>query len=134
MKREEIRGRVSEILMDHVGAENAIPMAELYETIYGVKVRDKINDTRPLRNVIDEMQNEGRRINSTRKKNEGGYYLARSAHELNGFFRRLEEEAMKKFAKVAAMKRVSLPALLGQKILDLKPSGESHDERRDQGE
>lgn len=128
MTRGEIRGRVSEILMDHVGVENAIPMAALYEMIYGVRVRDKINDTRPLRRVIDAMQYDGRRINSIPSKDGGGYYLARSVHELNGFFSRLEKTALKKLSKVAAMKHTTLPALLGQMSLNLRPTEETHDD------
>ena len=129
MTRGEIRGRVSEILMDHVGLENAIPMAALYEQVFGEKIRDKINDTRPLRKAITELRMQGRRVAEIRTRTGGGYYLARSRHEIAQFIDRRKAEALKKLKMVAALERMSLPALCGQLSLNLQPTEETHDGR-----
>ena len=129
MTRGEIRGRVSEILMDHVGIENAIPMTALYEQVFGERIRDKINDTRVLRRAITDLRSKGRKVGSTRMKEGGGYYLARSAHELNGFCERVTREGLKKLKMVAAIRGRSLPTMLGQMSLNLQPTEEPHDGR-----
>jgi hypothetical protein len=134
MTRGEIRGRVSEILMDHVGVENAISMTALYEQVFGVRIRDKINDTRPIRRAITDLRCKGRRIGDARTREGGGYYLGRSEHEVREFLSRRTAEALKKLKMIAAMKRMSLPALCGQLSLNLQPTEETHDGRNDSGE
>ena len=134
MTKGEIRGRLSEILMDHVGIENAIPMAALYEQVFSERIRDKINDTRPLRRAITDLRKKGRRIAETRMKNGGGYYLARSRHEIAQFIERRKAEAVRKLQMVAALERVSLPALCGQLSMNLQPTREPHDGRQEQSQ
>ena len=129
MTRGEIRGRVSEVLMDHVGVENAIPMAALYEKVFGERIRDKINDTRHLRRVITDLRFQGRRVAEVRSRTGGGYYLARSRHEIAQFIERRKHEAIKKLKMVAALERVSLPALCGQMSLNLSPTEDGDDGR-----
>jgi hypothetical protein len=117
---KELAGKVMVILSRHIGEEKAVGMGDLYERAYGQPWRNKINDTRRLRKVITDLRYKGALIGETRSKNGGGYYLARSVHELNRFFDKRKREALKKLMMVARMQRVGLPELLGQIQMHLR--------------
>jgi len=119
----EAKGRILTILTRHVGIENAIGMGELYERVYCEPWSNRINDTRALRKIITDLRFAGSLIGETRGKNCGGYYLARSAHELKMFFDRRKAEALKKLKMISVMMNVGLPELLGQMSLNLKAQG-----------
>ena len=114
--------RILTILTRHVGVEKAIGMGELYERVYGKPYKNRINDTRALRKILTDLRLKGTLIGETRSQSGGGYYLARSASELNEFFNRRKTEALKKLHLVSRMKKIGLPELLGEMTLNL--SGE----------
>jgi hypothetical protein len=133
MNRAEAKGKVMVILSRHVGIEKAIGMGELYSAITGESWRNRINDTRALRTIVTELRYEGALIGETRSRNGGGYYLARSAHELGNFFGKRRREALKKLYMISRMQKISLGELLGQMQLSLR-SQEPGDRRRETGE
>jgi hypothetical protein len=117
--KAEAKSRVLTILSRHVGIEKAVGMGELYERVYGENWQNRINDTRRLRSLITELRYDGTLIGETRTRQGGGYYLARSSHELGQFFGRRKREALKKLNMIAAMQRIGLDELLGQMRLNL---------------
>jgi len=125
MTKDEAKVRMLGILTRHVGIEKAIGMGELYEQVFLKPWHNRINDSRPLRKLITEARYEGYLIGETRSRSGGGYYLARSAHELAGFFRKRKREALKKLYMIARMQRVGLAELLGQMQLSLSGREES---------
>lgn len=127
MDRNAAKYQVLNILSRHVGKEKAIGMAELYGRVFDRPWKNKINDTRLLREIITELRREGALIGETRSQTGGGYYLARSSHELTQFFERRKREALKKLDMIAKMQRIGLGELLGQMQLNLgqySPCGE----------
>lgn len=126
MMMAEVKSKVLVILTRHVGLEKAIGMGELYQEVFGGIWRNRINDTRVLRKVITALRYEGSLIGETRSHVGGGYYLARSAHELGTWFQRREHEWLKKAAMLARMKRQSLNEYLGQKSLGLAAGSKEH--------
>ena len=72
-------------------------------------------------------------IGDTRKRSRGGYYIARSASELNEFFDRRIQEALKKLKMVSNMKHIGLDEMLGQMALNLRRS-EGEKVRRSENE
>ena len=119
-EREYYKYRALAILTRHSGEEKAIDMGELYRRVFGKDWGHKINDTRALRTIITDLRFEGCLIGEKRSKNAGGYYLARSASELNEFFDRRVHEALKKLKMISCMKNIGLAEMLGQMSLSLK--------------
>jgi len=120
MNRDQLKAKVLGILTRHVGREKAIGMGELYERVYGKPWSHRINDTRGLRYLITELRYEGYLIGETRSRAGGGYYLARSESELEEFFSRRTQEALKKLKMVSCMKNLGLGEFLGQLSLELR--------------
>jgi hypothetical protein len=118
MKKEERDKYLSvlkSVMMDHVGSNRKIGMGELYEQIFGRPWRHRINDTRDVRHLIEDLQREeGLRICS----DAGGYWLAASGSELEAYLDRQRRRALKILAKEARIRRMELPALLGQLAID----------------
>lgn len=122
---DEAKARCLEALIDHIGEENPIGADVLYEKVYGVKVTHKENHTKKLRNLVTELQLQGKRIGSNCSSNNGGYFIFRSASEFNEFGERTYlRPALKKMKKLATMKGITLPALMGQMVINF---GESED-------
>ena len=119
MDREQAKGTIMIILSRHVGREKAIGMGELYERVFGESYDHRINDTRPLRKLITDLRYDGALIGESRGQTGGGYYLARSTHELGEWFRKREREWLRKAHMLSRMKKLSLNEYLGQKILGL---------------
>lgn len=122
---DEHMARIMIILSRHVGEEKAIDMGELYERVFEKSWKHKINDTRELRKAITKLRYGGALIGEIRGRTGGGYYLARSVHELGQFFDRRTREALKKLTMVACMKRVGMTELLGQLQMRLQKQEES---------
>ncbi len=115
----EIRAKLLTVLTRHVGETNAISMGELYEAVFGEQWKNKVNDTRKLRLLVNKMRSEGIAICSTTDQNNGGYYLAAAGSEVNDYLRRLERRALKILWRISKIKKVSLPELLGQMRLHM---------------
>lgn len=107
-------------LTNHIGALNAIGMGELYESVTGRQWRNRINDTRPIRQIITQLRREGQRICSSPAQNGGGYYLASAASELGDYLRKNKIRALKLLKMNATIEQISLPELLGQLKLQLE--------------
>jgi hypothetical protein len=107
-------------LTGHIGMQNAIGMAELYESVFGREWRQRINDTRQLRKVVTDLRSEGVPICSTATRDGGGYYLAAAGSELTDYLRRGERRALAVLSRNAKIKRVSLPNYLGQIKLNME--------------
>lgn len=123
MTDEEKRGykdRLKTILMQHVGASRKIGMGALYERVFSEAYEHRINDTRRLRTLITELRREGIAICSKKSKSRGGYWLASAGSELDDYCESLHSEALKKLAQEARLRRMSLPALIGQIQMNLR--------------
>jgi len=118
--QERFKAKALAILTRHIGEEKAIDMGELYRRVFDKDWNHKINDTRKLRTLITMLRYEGCLIGSTRSKRGGGYYIARSASELNEFFDRRKHEALKILKLVSSMKGMGLDEMLGQMALNLR--------------
>lgn len=103
---DELKGLViANIMKDGQGVNNAIPMIELHERIFGPDWDDKINATRNIRHAIDALQWDGYPVASCPR----GYYTAAfNGSEMTRFYKKIRREALRKLAKVAKMRRVAL--------------------------
>ncbi len=117
---ESRKSRLKDELMEHIGRQNAIGMAELYELIYGESWENRINDTRGIRKLITELRNEGRPICSISNRNGGGYYLAAAGSELENYLQANERRALRVLARNSRIKKIALPEYLGQVRLSLE--------------
>lgn len=111
-KKEYVKAlsqEVLNVLVDHIGEQNAVSMVGLHRAIFG-DFNDKINDTRDIRLAVTALRRQGRRVGSS----PSGYYLANSASELSDYLARLESAALKKLSMKACILRCSMPDLLGQ--------------------
>jgi len=109
------------ILGKHIGEEKAIDMGRLYSDVFNESYNNKINDTKPLRDVVKKLRGKGFPIGSTQKRNRGGYYLCRSGTELNEYCNRLLHlPAMRKLKMESQLKKISMMELLGQMTLNLE--------------
>jgi len=117
---EYYKGRVLATLAQHIGEEKAIPADELYERVFSAPADDKINATKPLRKVVRALRKEGTPIGSSVSNQGGGYYLARTASELDQVADRFLNVGLKAFIVVSRMRKIALPELLGQMRLNLE--------------
>ncbi len=118
--RSSRKGLLKDEMMDHIGRQNAIGMAELYEIICGREWTNRINDTREIRKLITALRNEGRPICSISNRNGGGYYLAAAGSELEEYLKNNERRALRILARNSKIKKVALPEYLGQVRLALE--------------
>jgi len=117
---EARKSRLKDELMEHIGWQNAIGMAELYEIIYGEGWENRINDTRGIRTLITALRNEGRPICSVSNSNGGGYYLAAAGSELDSYIKANERRALRVLSRNSRIRKISLPDYLGQMQLTLE--------------
>jgi hypothetical protein len=129
-ERRELKSRLKTALMRHVGPSRKIGMGELFEEVFEEGYEHRINDTKLLRVLVDDLQREGIEVCSSRSRTNGGYWLAATATELNGYCDVLLQEITRKASKVAALKRISLPVLLGQMAMNLTSKNEEGNEKR----
>ncbi len=124
--RRELKSKLKSALMNCIGPGRKIGMGELYSLVFDQPWSNRINDTKFLRVLIDELQHEGLRICSSRSRVNGGYWLAATGTELNGYCDVLTHEALKKLKKVAGLRRMALPELVGELSLNLKENTDIH--------
>lgn len=118
--RKELQSRLKSTLMGCVGPGKKVSMGELYKQVFQEDYSDRINGTKMLRVLIDELQSvEGLRICSSQSRTNGGYFLAQTSIDLNRYCDVLTHTALKKLEKVAKLRRMALPELLGQMSLGL---------------
>ena len=110
-------------LSRHIGKNNAIGMGELYEEVFGKSWNHRINDTRALRRLISDLKAEGVSILSSPNRFGGGYYLAAAASELEEFYRKRREAALRILSLESRMRNMAMPELLGQIAMHLQGSG-----------
>lgn len=117
--------KVMAALGDHVGEQNAIGMPSLVEKVFGQPCADPYNDpdARRLRNLIDALQKEGKKICSRVRKEGGGYWIAAAASQYQENINRLKKAGLKKLAKAARMENIGLPKLLNQLALEAGGEG-----------
>lgn len=119
--KERYKAMILKELTTHVGTGRAIGMGELFVQVFGESWDNRINDTRRLRSLITELREEGIPICSRVIRSGGGYYIAAAGSELENYCAKIERQAVKKLAQVSRMRKLSLPALMGQLSLDLRP-------------
>jgi hypothetical protein len=112
--REVLKNKVMIELAHHVGKQNAIGMAELFEVVFGEPWAHRINDTRDLREIITDLRDEGTPICSAVGTSGGGYYLAAAKSELADYLGAQERKALKILSRNSRMRRITLPDYLGQ--------------------
>ena len=121
MTFNEAKGRLLDALLEHIGKENAIGMDVLYEKVFDEKAANKINGTKKLRELITAVRRQGKAIGSVCSNNGGGYYIPRAGSELEDYCSRmLHRPALRKLAMEARIRKVSLPALIGQMSLNFE--------------
>jgi hypothetical protein len=98
---------------------SAVDMGDLYRMVFQREFIQKINDTRPLRDLVTELRQDGYPIGSTAKRNGGGYYIITRPEQLEDYAERSQKRAIKILSMVAKIKRVSMRELLGQLSLNL---------------
>ena len=112
--------KVLGVLTHHVGRHKAIGMGELYVAVFGETWKNRINDTRRLRIIIDKLRDRGDAICSASSRTGGGYYLPSVGSELKDYCSRRRRKNLKGLVQEARMLKISLPELLGQIELNLK--------------
>jgi hypothetical protein len=118
-KKQEIdtsenRHRLLAELSNHIGEVNAISMTALYDAVFNRAWNDRVNDTRPLRKLIELMRDEGIPICSVTSKHGGGYYIAAAGSEQAEYLRRDKYRALRILHRDAKMLKTTLPNYLGQ--------------------
>ena len=120
-----LKMKVMATLAGHVGEQHAIGLPALTEKVFGQPCDDPYNgaDARRLRNAIDSLQKEGKKICSRARKEGGGYWLAAAASQYQDNIDRLKRAGLKKLAKAARMENIGLPRLLNQLALEAGGEG-----------
>jgi hypothetical protein len=125
MKKEELRRQAEETnanlrarlmteLSRHIGQVNAIGMGELYVLVFGETWNHRINDTRKLRDLIEELRDEGVAISSSTANSGGGYYLPAAGSELADYLDGDEIRAFRILRRNRRIRKVSLREYWGQ--------------------
>ncbi|NDY55810.1 hypothetical protein G3N56_03515 [Desulfovibrio sulfodismutans] len=119
---ETVKARLLAELTRHIGRPRAIGMAELYEKAVGRPCGNRINGTRRLRKLITELREEGVAICSTAETDGGGYYLASpGGSEFERYCAGLRAAGLRKLALEAKIRRRTLPGILSEIQLELRP-------------
>ena len=101
-------------MMNHIGRNNSIGMAELFSLVYQRPWTNRVYDTRPIRKTITRMRAKGIPILSSTDAETGGYYLASVGSEKDNYCEKLTSQAVKKLQMVAKIKGVRLSGYLKQ--------------------
>lgn len=109
-RRESIMGTLSH----HIGQAHAIGMGELYVKVYGKGWKQRINDTRDLRDEIMALRAEGRRICHSTAAALGGYYLPASDSEWDAFRGRELGQIFRRLKRVRTMYKISNQEMMRQ--------------------
>lgn len=117
---ERYKTKLLMLLTQHVGEANSIGMGQLYEQVFEKKWLHRQNDTRLLRILISDLRREGVSICSSYSSVNGGYWLAAAGNELAKYCRKIRGRAIGLLGMEAAIRKISLPELVGQLQLDLQ--------------
>lgn len=121
--REHLKHDIKNLIRQHVGRDNAIKMVTVFVEVTGEIIIPwkRHEQTRPVRELVNQLRNEGCPIGSCR----GGYFWARDEKELGPTLDTLHSQAMTRLKTEAALKRIPFGQLLKQYHLEF--SQESSD-------
>lgn len=100
--------RVLWALSMHVGADSGVHVGALVREICG-ETNSRLE--RELRHIVEELREKGHHICAHPST---GYFIAATPQELEATCKFLRDRAMASLKKEAAMRKVSLPELIGQ--------------------
>lgn len=116
--KEELKNRLSTVLMRHIGKSKAVSMGMLYREVYGEDPKNQVNDTRRLREAVTTLRREGIPVCSSAA---AGFWLASAGSELERYCAALRRSALRKLKMESELRKTSLPALLGEIQLGIAP-------------
>lgn len=120
-KRGELENRVLKVLAARAARPDPwVNMAELYEQVFDRPCGHAINDSRELRHLITRMRRDGVPIVSSDRSEGGGYRLAEGPDDLERFCARFRRRGLASLSVEAALRKKSLPELLGQLALEVE--------------
>ena len=122
---DQAKMRLYMIMLQHIGPSQKIGMGELYEQVFGRPWNNRINDTRQIRMLITQMKKEGQAVMSSSSPINGGYWIAASGSELDAFVKKDKLRALKILSRISNMKKVSLPELMGQMLIEWNDGNET---------
>ena len=122
---DQAKTRLYMIMLQHIGPSQKIGMGELYEQVFGRPWNNRINDTRQIRMLITQMKKEGQAVMSSSSSTNGGYWIAASGSELDAFVKKDKLRALKILSRISNMKKVSLPELMGQMLIEWNDGNEN---------
>ena len=122
---DQAKMRLYMIMLQHIGPSQKIGMGELYEQVFGRPWNNRINDTRQIRMLITQMKKEGQAVMSSSSPINGGYWIAASGSELDAFVKKDKLRALKILSRISNMKKVSLPELMGQMLIEWNDGNEN---------
>lgn len=97
-------------LRQHIGQANGITAKSLVAEINRVAGKPICNE-REMRKAVEVLRVDGHHVCAHPAR---GYFIADTAEELEATIQYLHSRAMKSLRQISAMKRVSMPDLLGQ--------------------
>lgn len=120
VSRAEMKARAREILAEHVGADECISMFQLFYMITGYPIIPgrKINQTRLIRSVIADLQEDGEPI-VHKSGPDGGYYTAEKREDIEQEAAWFRKRALSAFRREKMLRRISTEELLRQYQLEL---------------
>lgn len=122
--REHLKHDIKNLIRQHVGPANAIKMVTVFVEVTGEIIIPwkRHEQTRPVRELVNQLRNEGCPIGSCR----GGYFWARDEKELDGTLAKLHTSAMTSLKTEAALKRISFSQLLKQYEIEFSAEAQPH--------
>jgi hypothetical protein len=109
---EITRDTLLAVLRDHIGKAKGITARALVEKLLDGAPRSEFAGAeRHLRDLVVVLRNEGHHVCAHPST---GYYLAETPEELDETCAFLQHRALCSLSQVSAMKRVSIPDLVGQ--------------------
>lgn len=123
--REELKAKARMILKDHQGPDDCINMFELYHAITGLPVIPgrKINQTRIIRSLVEQLRREGCPI-GLKSGHEGGYFWARNAKELGPTIAWFHDRAMSSLKQEANLKKLEPGEVAKQYAIELEETAQ----------
>ncbi len=97
-------------MRDHIGIRGGVTATKLVDEINQL-AGERVCRERDLRSVVEKLREEGHHVCAHPKT---GYFIAANADELQLTCEFLTSRAMRSLKQVSAMKRVSVPDLMGQ--------------------
>lgn len=102
------------VMQLHIGAENGASVRQIVQEIR-LDLVPVPGAERQVRKIVEELRREGEHICAHPTR---GYFMARTAKELEETCEYLTHRAMTTLTQVSGMKRVSVPDLVGQMRLE----------------